>query len=467
MEVFTIATSPRVLATVKTLTELLITDRLRSGERGLQAEENELEKLAQRLGLTGSRFPKSPEDRGKDDSSLIIAVNHNACILCDRCIRACNEIRNNQVIGRMGKGHLARIAFDLDDPMGRSTCVACGECMVSCPTGALTNRAVVSTSLVAKRSPSAEAVAPEEMAAHPLFSGISSRFLQWNRDAIVRRHFKAREVVCREGEFGSTAFLIEKGKFEVRIRSPLSHVKKERKGIFGLFGRFATGLARRDKDTREEEGDAQFIYADAPVSLEYGDPVAVLTPEDVIFGEMTCMSHYPRAATVTAIEDGTVVEILRNVLYMLQRNSKSKALLDAVYRNRALESHLRGVKVFAQLVRDPAEFGRFVEFLRPRVQLVRVHPGQVVFRQGDLADHFYMVRVGFIKVSQQRPGGEQVLNYIGPGGYFGEIGLMNMSAELQLAAPSGVRVATCSALDHVQPGPRRGKRFSGTLAEVS
>ena len=70
----------------------------------------------------------------------VIAVDHNACILCDRCIRACDDIQCNDVIGRTGKGYTARIAFDLDDPMGESSCVSCGECMASCPTGALTNK---------------------------------------------------------------------------------------------------------------------------------------------------------------------------------------------------------------------------------------------------------------------------------------------------------------------------------------
>ena len=81
------------------------------------------------------RFAKA-EARPRDDSSVVIAVDHAACILCDRCVRGCNDIKNNQVIGRMGKGFTPRIAFDLDAPMGNSSCVSCGECMVSCPTGA-------------------------------------------------------------------------------------------------------------------------------------------------------------------------------------------------------------------------------------------------------------------------------------------------------------------------------------------
>ena len=79
----------------------------------------------------------------------MIAVDHQACILCDRCIRACNELQNNEVIGRTGKGYGARIAFDLDQPMGDSSCVACGECAAVCPTGALVDKPV---GLFAKRT---------------------------------------------------------------------------------------------------------------------------------------------------------------------------------------------------------------------------------------------------------------------------------------------------------------------------
>jgi formate dehydrogenase major subunit len=78
-----------------------------------------------------------------DLSSPVIAVDHSACILCDRCIRGCDWIQVNEVIGRTGKGFEARIAFDTDRPMGDSTCVACGECMARCPTGALVDKSLV------------------------------------------------------------------------------------------------------------------------------------------------------------------------------------------------------------------------------------------------------------------------------------------------------------------------------------
>ncbi|HEV3418556.1 MAG TPA: cyclic nucleotide-binding domain-containing protein [Pirellulales bacterium] len=449
MTVSTIITSRKVQSAVKILTELLVADHIRPRETGREYGENELALLAERLHVTEPRFPKATVDRGQDESSLVIAVDHNACILCDRCVRACDEVRRNNVIGRMGKGYSARIAFDLNDPMGNSSCVACGECMISCPTGALTNRAVVDLTSVVADSPGAKLVPAAELAENPLFAGISRPFLEWNRGAVIRRTYKKGEVICREGEFGSTAFVMERGKFEVRIRSPLSHVASVKKGLLGIFGHLASSLTRREGDGGAAVRANRFIHVDAPVSLEYGDPVAILTPDDVIFGEMTCMSHYPRSATVTAAEDCTVLEILRNVLYMLQRNKASKRVLDDLYRRRSLETHLKSVRIFSEGLDDKAEFGRFVDFLRNRVQLIRVHPGQVIFRQGDRADHFYMVRVGFVKVSQSRLGGEHVLNYIGPGGYFGEIGLLAHLPEIQGLAATGVRTATCTALDHV------------------
>ena len=66
-----------------------------------------------------------------------MAVNLDACIQCNLCVRACREVQVNDVIGMAGRGHAEKIVFDFDDPMGASTCVACGECVQACPTGAL------------------------------------------------------------------------------------------------------------------------------------------------------------------------------------------------------------------------------------------------------------------------------------------------------------------------------------------
>jgi formate dehydrogenase major subunit len=91
---------------------------------------------ADAMGVTDSRFPARPKT-DSDSSHVAIAVNLEACIHCNLCVRACREVQVNDVIGMAYRGHGAKIVFDFDDPMGDSTCVACGECVQACPTGAL------------------------------------------------------------------------------------------------------------------------------------------------------------------------------------------------------------------------------------------------------------------------------------------------------------------------------------------
>jgi formate dehydrogenase major subunit len=66
-----------------------------------------------------------------------MAVQLDACIHCNLCVRACREVQVNDVIGMAWRGHAEKIVFDFDDKMGGSTCVGCGECVQACPTGAL------------------------------------------------------------------------------------------------------------------------------------------------------------------------------------------------------------------------------------------------------------------------------------------------------------------------------------------
>jgi formate dehydrogenase major subunit len=123
------------------LVELLMSDQPAECPKESTTGDNDLFALARRYGARGDSLPRGA-GRGEDRSSKVIAVNHDACILCDKCVRGCDEVQHNDVIGRTGKGYGARIAFDLDKPMGESTCVSCGECMAVCPTGALVNKPV-------------------------------------------------------------------------------------------------------------------------------------------------------------------------------------------------------------------------------------------------------------------------------------------------------------------------------------
>jgi formate dehydrogenase major subunit len=137
--------TPELDASRAMLTDLLISDqppRERDPKQTTTAD-NKLLELADRFGINPetSDIPNA-SGRGVDLSSPVIAVDHDSCILCDRCVRACDDLQGNDVIGRSGKGYDTHIAFDLSDPMGASSCVSCGECVAACPTGALTNKPI-------------------------------------------------------------------------------------------------------------------------------------------------------------------------------------------------------------------------------------------------------------------------------------------------------------------------------------
>jgi formate dehydrogenase major subunit len=131
MEVMT--NSARAIVSQKMSVELLLSD---VPERSYTLN-SELDLWARKLGVGKPRFAARSQPV-EDLSHPAMAVHLDACIQCTRCVRACREEQVNDVIGYAFRGGHSKIVFDFDDPMGDSTCVACGECVQACPTGALT-----------------------------------------------------------------------------------------------------------------------------------------------------------------------------------------------------------------------------------------------------------------------------------------------------------------------------------------
>jgi formate dehydrogenase major subunit len=130
MEVYT--DTPRAVHSQKMVLELLMSDM--PEER--HTLHSELDDWAGRMKVGKPRFARR-EQPVADLSHYAMAVNLDSCIQCTRCVRACREVQVNDVIGYAYRHDASKIVFDLDDPMGGSTCVACGECVQACPTGAL------------------------------------------------------------------------------------------------------------------------------------------------------------------------------------------------------------------------------------------------------------------------------------------------------------------------------------------
>ncbi len=152
------AANDRARSSQKMVLELLMSDMPDERYR----DDSELHLWAESLQVGNGRFPRRDQP-APDFSHAGITVRLDACIQCTRCVRACREVQVNDVIGYANRGPTTKIVFDFDDPMGESTCVACGECVQACPTGALMPRSLDDTGAVL--FPAAGTIAG---AAHPM-----------------------------------------------------------------------------------------------------------------------------------------------------------------------------------------------------------------------------------------------------------------------------------------------------------
>ena len=287
----------------------------------------------------------------------------------------------------------------------------------------------------------------------------------WAKGAAVLHRYRKGETVCTEGEFGSTAYYIVSGTVDISINNPLAHLRT--RPAFGFFGRsvarMKSFLTDDGQDKRAEAHERKFIGIDANIDLPMNKPIAQLEAGE-LFGEMTCRTFQPRSATVITREPCVMVEMLRVILDMLVGNRQvsdaSKATskvkvptfkgtsfkveMEKKYRERSLETHLRSVPLFATVGDE------FIAYLKEKVELVSYNQSQVICKEGEEADAFYLIRSGMVRVSQTMPGGEMVRTYLSRGDYFGEIGLMR----------SIKRIATCAALDAVDVVKVPGSEFN-------
>ena len=174
-----------------------------------------------------------------------------------------------------------------------------------------------------ERQPDGTPVAAEDLLQLPVFKEVSPQFLKKNANATVWRHFKRGDIVCREGEFGSTAFYILEGKASVATGEP--HRARESAGR--ARADFSAGspanLPAASPRARKTAAKKKWTAGRFPSTRQWTWPTTIPSRElgpGELFGEMTCMNYYPRSATVRAETDCTMLEMLRNVLDVLQKS---------------------------------------------------------------------------------------------------------------------------------------------------
>ncbi|MEE8333667.1 MAG: formate dehydrogenase subunit alpha [Alphaproteobacteria bacterium] len=190
--------SERAKAARRMVFELLLADQ--PARETHHDADSKLWRWADKVGVGSSRFP-AKQTQTPDPSHPAMAVNLDACINCTLCVRACREVQVNDVIGMAGRGAGSKIVFDFDDPMGASSCVACGECVQACPTGALLPKSVVAQDAPGRIQPdrSVDSVCP--------YCGVGCQLTYHIKDdrllSVTGRNGPANEQrLCVKGRFG-------------------------------------------------------------------------------------------------------------------------------------------------------------------------------------------------------------------------------------------------------------------------
>lgn len=293
------------------------------------------------------------------------------------------------------------------------------------------------------------ALSPEDLAQIDIFKDVKPDAMAKYPGTVRRRLFAAGDVICRQGEGGTTAFYILEGKATIFIARP--EEAEERRKPRGLIARIGRVFGQKRVARAASHQKDRLVPIDASVDLQYGNLAAVLE-EGELFGEMSCLNLAPRSATVVAQTDCIMLEILRNMYDQLLKSKTFKEQMDKVFRARALDNHLRNVWLFEGM---PPEL---MASLKSDAELVSVDAGAAVFKEGDAPDGLYLIRRGQVAVSKAFPGGSRRLAYLTKGDCFGEIGLLTNEP----------RSATCTAADHpiVLEGGRKRRPAQVELVKI-
>ena len=138
---------PVATRVAKSVVELVLSDYPKDalarphGAEGAEGDRNELRQVAAHFGLAESRYSGARHTYARDDRHPYIKVNLEECIVCGRCVRACEEIQGTFALTYTGRGWDTKIAAGMDSSFTDSACVSCGACVNTCPTSALDEEA--------------------------------------------------------------------------------------------------------------------------------------------------------------------------------------------------------------------------------------------------------------------------------------------------------------------------------------
>lgn len=263
-----------------------------------------------------------------------------------------------------------------------------------------------------------------------IFREYDETFLEKLSPDVSIATWKKNTVLFEEGSYVDVAFFIASGSVDVYV-----------KNIGGagaanpIFDRSRTVFAHdgQSAGSGQAPGGRTFFQAQVEKQERSGTQIAFLSAMDFnipiggsktlragdIFGEIGALSGWPQSATVRTTSECQLVQIRSAAIRMMRKRSKGwSARLDKVYRDQALLSQLRVTPLFRGLSDD------FLQALAARMDLVSCEPDEVIMQEGKPAEYLYMVRSGFVKLSQKYGDGSIVVSYLSKGSTLGEVELL-------------------------------------------
>lgn len=279
-----------------------------------------------------------------------------------------------------------------------------------------------------------EKLTAEQLKKYDIFKDYPDKFLEKISADVSVATWKFGSVLFEEGSYIDLAFVIIDGAVEVNLQKLEDEVSHNTP----IFDRHRTMVSMpKGAGADDDSGSRATLYqtqikrqetrktheglflATMDIDLPLGDKL-VLGPGDV-FGEIGALSGWPQSVTARTASDCELIQIRVPALRLMKRKSKGKGLekrLDELYRKRSLFFHLKQTPFLHACSNE------FIKSLTQKVELVSCEPGEMVAREGDKVDALYLIRSGFVRLSQQLLEEDMVVSYLSKGMTFGEVGLL-------------------------------------------
>ncbi len=272
-------------------------------------------------------------------------------------------------------------------------------------------------------------LSPEALRQYEIFQPYDDAFLEKISPDVTVASWEADAILFEEGNYLDLAFYVADGAVDVYVNkqqeiaaTPIFHSTRvsfdldldQQPSEDPYAKTFFLGQIEQQK---QKDPDSITYLSSMDFNLSFGAAARLGVGE--IFGEIGALNGWPQSVTVRAASACRLVQIRVPALREMKKKSAAfQEHIDTIYRARTLSAQLKSTPLF---------FGvgeAFMDALTLKVELMSCSPGDVVSREGAEADALYLVRSGFLKLSQHLGGGNMAVSYLSKGMTFGEVELL-------------------------------------------